>query len=408
MKRTALRGYLCIFFLGIICVASGFPIFLFRNTSGAGEFTFNPGHGIPPKSSPLVGSAGDDIAIKSAASSIEAMIIFSMIRFDLLVQHLSSIDFPVEKVFIIHNYATEKSKVNTISQLDRYRYCNNLKGFLDQVSIVEGCENANIRSLDVLTTAHNVGFSGSVNFGIKLMMAFKFRYAFFNSDDIRYRPKRLDVARSIIHRNLDVCIFHFEGYASFVLTLEGAKRVGPFDENFWPAYAEDCDYWLRVQLAGCRAFYRGGYVPGQATAASLVNAYVDHGDPSTLSVSVTLRSHAELGSLVQGTLDSKRGRSAYLARKWGEDSCAYYHDVLHTWRENDVFLEPAPKDELDAHGPFSEHPYKDSTMSIRTWSRIWNDTGTVSPRAVNVENAPIELVWQQDDFVVLDATLVSQ
>jgi hypothetical protein len=37
------------------------------------------------------------------------------------------------------------------------------------------------------------------------------------------------------------------------------------DENFWPAYAEDCDYWFRSNLVGCKVYYRGGYKPDAAT-----------------------------------------------------------------------------------------------------------------------------------------------
>ena len=50
----------------------------------------------------------------------------------------------------------------------------------------------------------------------------------------------------------ETCMFHFEGYSCFSITRAGIKRIGPFDENFWPAYSEDCDYWFRARVVGCK------------------------------------------------------------------------------------------------------------------------------------------------------------
>lgn len=40
------------------------------------------------------------------------------------------------------------------------------------------------------------------------------------------------------------------GYSCFALSPDAYKQVGPFDENYWPAYCEDCDYGYRLKLAG--------------------------------------------------------------------------------------------------------------------------------------------------------------
>ena len=138
----------------------------------------------------------------------------------------------------------------------------------------DGCGNRHIQKLEVLVNSGNVGFSGNVNKGIKIMLEYSLHYALMSSDDVRlehlhvglkmfwtnilpepfwrFRPGRLYAMHSVMHTAADVCIFNFEGYASFALTRMGIKKLGPMDENFWPAYAEDCDYWYRVQLVGCR------------------------------------------------------------------------------------------------------------------------------------------------------------
>ena len=41
-----------------------------------------------------------------------------------------------------------------------------------------------------------------------------------------------------------------QGFNCFGLTLECIEKVGMFDENFFPAYFEDNDYWLRAKLSG--------------------------------------------------------------------------------------------------------------------------------------------------------------
>ena len=65
-----------------------------------------------------------------------------------------------------------------------------------------------------------------------------------------------------------------------------------------------------------------------------MNAFVDHGDLADLSGSSTYKSNPELAGLVAKTLDGKRGRLAYLQKKWGGDVCGFYHHVLREWLQN--------------------------------------------------------------------------
>jgi len=43
-------------------------------------------------------------------------------------------------------------------------------------------------------------------------------------------------------------------YACFLLTQETYRHIGAFDENFYPAYFEDCDYSYRTILSGLRVY----------------------------------------------------------------------------------------------------------------------------------------------------------
>lgn len=199
-------------------------------------------------------------------------------------------------------------------------------------------------------------------------------------------------------------------YVSLRVTLFLTRGTLP-PENFWPIYSEDCDYWLRALLVGCRVFYRGGYIQEQEPKA-LVNAFVDHGDvkDSAVKGSATFKSNPILGKLVEGTLHPTRGRFAYLIRKWGSEACGYYHEVLNAWRDEDAVLDPPGEEELKDHNAVIKHPYNDPVgfADIRTWLRDdWTKPQAVSPRSVNAEFAPTlvpeEFVWEAADFAKLDA-----
>jgi len=331
----------------------------------------------------------------------EALIVFTMIRHDLLDLHLASIDYPTAHVFVILNYASDGIKKTMLTVLEKYEKCPGVSEFPQQ------CGNHNIRELHVLSSPQNIGFAGNCNTGIKAMMEFNLRYAVFSGDDTRFLPLKIERAKTIIHKHPDLCMFHFEAYSSFAITRVGIQKIGPFDENFWPAYAEDCDYWFRALLVGCSMFYRGGYSPDNRTPRSMSNAFVEHGDTQdqhSLS-SVTYKSDPELGRLVQGTLHPTRGRFAYLVRKWGLNTCDYYHEVTNKWREEDEIVLAPNSSELAHHNARVSYPYNDPINfgDTRKWLREdWKKPEAISSRAVNRVHAPGSLVWQEADYMKLD------
>ena len=345
----------------------------------------------------------DQIDIQNSSSSsvfpescLKALFVFTLVREDLLDLHLRSIDFPVVQVFVIQNGA-KPDKVDSFQRvLNMYRGCN--------VGIQEeSCVNPNIRNLNVLSSEDNIGYAGSFNTGIKAMLEHNFTYAIFSGDDTRFVPGRLKAAKQILE-NENACMYHFEGYSSFGITLNAVKLIGPMDENFWPAYCEDCDYWYRAQLAGCRVFYRGGYVPEVSTPESKNNSFMEHGDVKHESGrgSATFRSDPLLDKLVANTLHPSRGRFALLKRKWGFDTCGLYHKVLNQWRGQDEILDATNYSELVKYGAKWALPYNDSRTDIKHW--IPEDSrspGAVSSRAVNSQWAPMHFVWQERDYAKL-------
>ena len=291
-----------------------------------------------------------------------------------------------------------------LSVLKKYESCN---GKIHQPS-PDGCGNSNIKFMHVLASPHNIGFAGNCNMGLKAMIEYNLSYAMFSGDDTRFLPNRIHAAKSIIDKHPEVCMFHFEAYSSFAMTRYGIRNIGPFDENFWPAYAEDCDYWFRALLVGCPIFYRGGYSPEKRSPESIKNAFVEHGDTKDAEVfgSVTYKSDPALGRLIEGTLHPSRGRFAYLVKKWGFDTCGYYHEVINRWRDEDEIVAAPDPIELASHNARVYYPYNDTAnfSDTRRWLRAdWKNSGAISSRAVNHLDAPVSLVWQEDDYIKLDS-----
>jgi len=48
-------------------------------------------------------------------------------------------------------------------------------------------------------------------------------------------------------------------YSAFILTQSGLDRIGYFDENYFPAYSEDCDHVRRLVLTGSSVWYTINY-----------------------------------------------------------------------------------------------------------------------------------------------------
>ena len=338
-------------------------------------------------------------SIVNPESALKALFVFTMVREDLLDLHLASIDFPVEQVFVIQNGV--KSETSEMFQWILVKYKGCVAGIQEK-----SCVNPNIRNFNVLSSEENLGYAGSFNVGIKTMLEHNIPYAVFSGDDTRFVPGRLKYAKGILE-NENACMYHFEGYSSFVITLPAVNLIGPMDENFWPAYCEDCDYWYRAQLAGCRLFYRGGYVPEVSTPESKKNSFIEHGDVKhkSGSGSSTFRSDPLVNKLVTNTLHPSRGRFAYLKRKWGFDTCGLYHKLLNQWRGQDEVLDAASYAELLELGAKWALPYNDSQTDIRHWvSEDSRSPDAVSSRAVNSQWAPTHFVWQDRDYSKLQAS----
>jgi GT2 family glycosyltransferase len=156
---------------------------------------------------------------------LENLIVPVLNRYDLLQRMLDSIDVPVKHLLIIDNGAGENPDdlpVNTLHLSDV------------------------ITEVTYLPMPANLGVAASWNLGIKC-----FPYAdrwFIASNDVQFQPgalERLSEARS----DQITLSSMFPLWQAFCVGYEAVRRVGLFDEGFFPAYFDDTDYRRRAENA---------------------------------------------------------------------------------------------------------------------------------------------------------------
>lgn len=129
-------------------------------------------------------------------------------RYDLLDMNLDSIDFPIKEILIINN------------GLDEY---------------IPKRKDLDIR---VLNLPSNLGLSGSWNLTIKLYPHEK--YWMFSSADTHWLPGSLKQFSEI--SDASNMVTSTEGFSAFSIGENVIRKVGLWDERFYPYRYEDDDY----------------------------------------------------------------------------------------------------------------------------------------------------------------------
>ena len=127
------------------------------------------------------------------------------------------------------------------------------------------------------------------------------------NNDIVFRKGRLaQVMLDPTSKQSSGCLWGLVGdknspCAVFILTARALKLVGLFDENFWPAYAEDCDYTARLVRAKCPIIF-----------AHDTSEMAEH----VSSASIKLAGNSSLPRWVRQS-SSGFNNFDYLTKKWG-------------------------------------------------------------------------------------------
>lgn len=166
----------------------------------------------------------------------------------------------------------------------------------------------------------NMGVAGSWNYCAKWFSA-EPCWLLMN-EDAYFLPGYLKKICKEADQRLDKPIIYLNNthaYYCFVWTQTGLREVGEFDQNLWPAYYEDCDYRIRLKLAG---------FPDHTHPYALYDLpALPHGKPRT--------GGTNYAAMIQGTgLLNRR----YWQRKWGS---------------------------IDVDYPVFKHPYSDQRLTHR-------------------------------------------
>jgi GT2 family glycosyltransferase len=156
---------------------------------------------------------------------LENLIVPVLNRYDLLQRMLDSLDYPIQHLLIIDNGA---STVEHSFELD-----------------VPDC----VDHTTYLPMPANLGVAGSWNLGIK-----SFPYAdrwFFASNDVQFHPNALESLSTALRDEITLASM-FPYWQAFCIGYGAVKRVGLFDESFFPAYCEDNDMTRRAEHAGVK------------------------------------------------------------------------------------------------------------------------------------------------------------
>jgi GT2 family glycosyltransferase len=150
---------------------------------------------------------------------LENLIVPVLNRYDLLQRMLTSIDYPVHHLLIIDNGAS-----TVVEDME-----------IDVPDLVE--------HTTYLPMPANLGVAASWNLGVKLF-PYDDRW-FFVSNDVEFKPNALE--RLSEARTDEITLSSmFPYWQTFCLGYEAVKRLGLFDEAFFPAYFEDNDYNTRA------------------------------------------------------------------------------------------------------------------------------------------------------------------
>ncbi len=179
----------------------------------------------------------------------------------------------------------------------------------------------------------NMGVAGSWNQCAK-MFPEEQSWLLIN-DDAYFLPGYLEKVCTVARANTEqpiIYLNHSNAYYCFVWTAFGRKEIGEFDENFWPAYYEDCDYKVRLKLKGY-----GGFVYALESFQP-----IPHGKPTTGGMNYN--------AMLQGCGLLNR---LYWYYKWGNQSFD-----ISTYTT----------------------PYRDQRLEINQWA--WNPQGRAIRREI--------------------------
>jgi GT2 family glycosyltransferase len=232
------------------------------------------------------------IVQKSKKNSIPVIGVPIVNGFHWLERLVDSIDYPVDELFVINN---------------------NGKGELrEELDNLANTKHKFIQKINVIHFPSNIGCSGAWNLIIKCYM--NAPYWIITSNDIAFTPGLLqELAEKSQNQTYGVIKGEEFQFDLFLIKDWVIQECGLFDENFYPAYLEDCDYYIRLLNKNIPIGY-------------MERKYL-HGDQGyETSGSQTWRLDPSIADKIHS---SHASNFYYIAEKWGDN-----------WRDSDWQFHP--------------------------------------------------------------------
>lgn len=178
-----------------------------------------------------------DISAGTGPVMVKTLGIPVLNRGDLLMRCVTSVDAPIDNLFIINN-GEDRSVAEAVAKIKA-------KDF----------KNANMFSDIRIEKFKNLGCARSWNHMIRTSPG----AWLISGNDIQFSPGDIQRIKNTLAANQDASILCAIGYAVYCFTEVGVRHVGMFDENFYPAYYEDNDHFRRVFLTKAKAVGVDGF-----------------------------------------------------------------------------------------------------------------------------------------------------
>ena len=214
-------------------------------------------------------------------------------RGDLLLRLVESIDYPVDKFVIVDN-GNDPGVKEAIDKLIAER-----------------------DNVEVFRPGKNLGVAGGWNW---VMKNYEAPWWFIAGNDVKFTPGDMEkLAAEAWNKHETVGkFFGNQGHNAYIITKFCVDKAGYYDENFYPAYLEDCDHMYRMQLTG---------VP----AVNVQDCNIIHGEaPSWGSTTIYSNPHFR----VQNGITHGIG-FYYYKHKWGGVNAKETYKHPHNDEKND-------------------------------------------------------------------------
>jgi hypothetical protein len=167
-------------------------------------------------------------------NSVSVIGVLTLVRKDLLIRLIQSVDHPVDNFVILFQNSTEIPN-----------------------DIIKNNNNSYIKKYTMIAVDMNVGVSRGWNYILKNIPTNK-GYWLISGDDNYFKPGTLkiiaDAMENDSRKNCVFCgllmlqnnIIVPGGFSTYIVTQKTIEKIGYFDENIFPAYFEDSDFWERI------------------------------------------------------------------------------------------------------------------------------------------------------------------